>query len=85
MLEDSFTNIPATVAKCPECGDLLLADFCDTDCETGLALADSVTLQCMSEDFEDPETCHRHWQSEWQPVIDKIQGWLIKSNLAIGD
>ena len=83
MCETGFIDIPNEVAKCPECGSQLLVEVLDIDCETNLPWASSVTVQCKNEDFEQEESWHRHWQSEWQPTIDEVKKWLISSKIAI--
>ena len=75
--------VPVSVSKCPECEGSLIAQFMDVDCATGLPWASSLTLQCENEDFEDKDTWHRHWQSEWMPTICDVRKWLLKSKRAI--
>ena len=83
--ESSDVVVSVAVAKCPECGGRLVAQFLDFDCETNLPLVSSTTLQCENEDFEEEDNWHRHWQSEWMPTIYDVKQWLLKSNLAINN
>lgn len=71
---------------CPECGGKLYADIVEWETETGIPTDGGVTVHCETEDAElgaalDDDSIdddylktlmHRHWQSEWQPIIDQI-------------
>jgi hypothetical protein len=65
-------EVPKEISVCPECGGRLWWQFTTTDWLRDLH------LECENEsvDFEEGEDDHRFWQSEWQPVIDKVRRWL---------
>jgi hypothetical protein len=87
-MEPAIKNdkLPTTVAVCPECGSQLCFDICEWVEETGQPTIAGVYVDCMVEDllmqeWEENDAKgindlrdieHRHWQSEWQPVIDKV-------------
>lgn len=72
-------RVPSEIAVCPECGGGLWWQFTTTDWLRDLH------LDCETED-EDEEAAgalglasdnqHRNWQSDWQPVIDKVRRWV---------
>ncbi len=67
--------IPQDVAVCPECGGrLYLTDDYDR------TSPEPLPLDCQDEDWEDDDGVHRGWQSEWQPVIDKVRHHLNSHN-----
>jgi hypothetical protein len=69
--------IPSDVAVCPECGGkLYLTDDYDR------TSPEPLPLDCEDEDWEDDDGVHRGWQSEWQPVIDKVRRHLNSHNVA---
>lgn len=63
-------RVPKEIAVCPECGGGLWWQFTTTDWLRDLM------IDCETEDIDDEDTAHRGWQSEWQPVIDKVRRWL---------
>lgn len=72
-------RIGRVVAECPECGGRLFM-WCDEwECDTGKPVG--IHLDCEHEpDFIDGrhragEFEHRWWQSDWQPVIDRVEKW----------
>lgn len=68
--------IPAEVAVCPECGGMLelMEDFdVDGDEPPSLSCANESDVDSDEEDY------HRFWQSEWQPVGDRVKAYLTKS------
>ena len=65
-------DIPQSVAACPECGAQLHVEFSEWETETGRPTYEGMSVDCNTEDFEDPESLHRHWQCDWQPVIDQV-------------
>jgi hypothetical protein len=69
--------IPAAVAVCPECGGhLTLTEDFDLEGD------DNPAMDCENEpDIDsDEEDFHRYWQSDWQPVIDKVSAHLRGQN-----
>ena len=63
--------MPMTVAVCPECGAELEAESTAWGAENGEPYKGELIVDCVA----DPECRHRHWQSDWQPVIDAIEDW----------
>ena len=63
--------IPEDVATCPECGGKL---FFNEDYDTNPESDEPPGIDCENEPDldDDEEDFHRFWQSDWQPVIDKI-------------
>jgi hypothetical protein len=63
--------IPEDVAICPECGGKL---FFNEDYDTDTESDEPPGIDCENEPDldDDEEDFHRYWQSDWQPVIDKI-------------
>ena len=68
-----FLQVPF---KCPECEARLLVEIEEWESETGIITEAGFHLQCPNESHEDRDTWHRHYQSEWQPVITKVYRWL---------
>lgn len=71
-------KVPGYVATCPECGGQLQAECYEWDEETGKPTI-SLNVSCIAEENLSEEEYvdqqHRHWQSNWQPVIDKVHEW----------
>ena len=69
--------IPSEVSKCPECGGALSFQLDCWEEEWG-----GLALECENEEWQDGESDepdnHRWWQSDWQPVIDRVKAWLSK-------
>jgi len=63
-------RVPSDVAVCPECGGGLWWQFTTEDW-----LRD-MHLDCEDDDWEDEDSGHRNWQSDWQPVIEKVRRWV---------
>lgn len=68
-----FLQVPF---KCPECEARLLVEIEEWETDTGLITECGFHLQCPNESFEDRDTWHCHYQSEWQPIITKVYRWL---------
>lgn len=65
--------VPREIATCPECGGTLYWQATTRD-----ILVDMM-LECESErdeDDEDETDRHRWWQSDWQPIIQKVKTWI---------
>jgi hypothetical protein len=74
LLFGGSTDVPDTVAKCPECGGDLAANSMQWDAETGQPDAAALEIVCIADARE--LTCiHRWHQSEWQPIRDAIVKW----------
>lgn len=73
------------VAVCPECGGMLSWQVTTTD---GLR---DMTLDCEYEDMWDEDehgNCgyvHRGFQSDWQPVIERVKAWILSANSKINE
>lgn len=79
-MEIDLPNLP-----CPECGYELYAEIVEWETDTGIPTEGGVYVHCKSEDAllataEADDSCdieylktllHRHYQSEWQPIIDQ--------------
>ena len=65
--------VPAEIAVCPECGGQLHWQRDGVD-------DGDLMIDCAEEDWEDDDGIHRGWQSEWQPVLDRVTAWLSKLN-----
>ncbi|MAW08341.1 MAG: hypothetical protein CME61_08715 [Halobacteriovoraceae bacterium] len=63
--------VPLSVAKCPECGAQLHAESTVWGAERGEPNTGDVMVDCTA----DPECEHRHWQCDWQPVVDAVERW----------
>ncbi len=66
--------IPTEIAVCPECGGQLeiVGDFNPTEDITP-------HIACENDEISESENFHRGWQSEWQPIIDKVTEHLRKN------
>ena len=71
LLYGGSSYVPTDVAVCPECGAQLHAESTAWGTEHGEPDIGSLLVDCV----DDPECEHRHWQSDWQPVIDAIEKW----------
>lgn len=68
--------VPESIAKCPECGDSLIAECTAWETDTGRPLATSIELSCMCDMRAGTfEVNHRWSQSKWQPVRDAVVKW----------
>lgn len=64
-------TLPKDVSICPECGNRLIVESCEWLSESGLPTKDGLHVYCRSEE----RIKHRHWQSDWQPVVNVVQVW----------
>lgn len=71
--------VPDEIAKCPECGGVLIVQAHAWQEPTGLPIADDLDISCINDSLNDdeapPQLWHKHRQSEWQPVIDDVRKW----------
>ena len=76
--------IPENVATCPECGGKL---YFNEDYDTDPESDEPPGIDCENEPDldDDEEDFHRFWQSDWQPVIDKISAHFRGQNVAVSD
>jgi hypothetical protein len=72
-------DIPKEVATCPECGGALYAWNQCWDTETGRPVGANVQVDCEHESFHDgdlpPKFEHKWHQSDWQPIMDRVNEW----------
>jgi|KBSSwiStaDraftv2_1062776.scaffolds.fasta_scaffold383256_5 hypothetical protein len=66
--------VPKDVAVCPECEGTLIWQVTTED---GL---EDLILDCENEDEDIPDTEHRNWQSDWQPIYDRVKKWIQTGN-----
>lgn len=64
-------TLPKEVSICPECGDRLIVESTEWISESGLPTKDGLYVSCKSEE----RIRHRHWQSDWQSVVNVVQKW----------
>lgn len=78
-------QIPLTVARCPECGSQIEAQWPSED---------DFSLDCKLEnELEEADETekdwhrywHRYWQSEWQPVTDRVKAWISANGIGPND
>jgi hypothetical protein len=78
-------QVPEKIALCPECGGTIFIGADEWNSETGWPSQISFHYNCEQDEryeqqYEDNEiefySPHRWWQSDWQPVRDKIWKWL---------
>ncbi len=91
-----YIDIPQSIAVCPECGGALHLQNDEWNAKTGMPTQSGFSLDCMHEEElldawadndEDDRSIeeageHRHWQSDWQPVRDRIWEWLKQAAVA---
>jgi hypothetical protein len=84
---DKVYRLPAHF-KCPECGGRTLLEVYEWGARTGVPTQGGFTVHCKEEDdqqFESfSEDCdynsnHRYWQSDWQPVCDRVARWMVRN------
>lgn len=72
-------EVPRDIAICPECSSSIYLYCWEWDSETGEPNADGFQIECPGEAFYEDESeekyTHRWWQSDWQPVVDKLSKW----------
>ena len=65
--------------RCPECDEHLSMTVQEWETRTGIPTDAGIDLGCQKEDAEAHEDSpwfgHRHLQSDWQPVIDRVTAW----------
>ena len=89
LLRGGQCELPPSVATCPECGGKLSVDCNEWDSQTGIPTESGFDVSCDTEeedldtwlyndddDRDMREVSHRHWQSDWQPVIDTVWKWI---------
>jgi uncharacterized protein YbaR (Trm112 family) len=69
MRRSPWIPLPIALLCCPDCAARLWVNVetMEVECETE---PDDV----MTEEWEEYDRTHRHWQSDWQPVLDKARG-----------
>lgn len=89
LLHGGICEVPQDVAVCPECGGKLTVDCNEWNAGTGFPIESGFSLSCEAEEelLDDwvgddtdlrhiNEVGHRHWQSDWQPVRDRVWEWI---------
>jgi len=66
--------LPREVAACPECGGEIAVRAMSYESQTGRPVAESIEFDCMN-DLRCGKLSHRWFQSDWQPVRDRIYRW----------
>jgi len=68
--------VPDQVAKCPECGDGLIAECNEHETQTGRPVAAGIELTCLCHMRAwSCEVNHKWSQDKWQPVRDAVSKW----------
>jgi hypothetical protein len=73
LLFGGNADVPAAVAKCPECGGELAARSMQWDEHTGQP--DAIALEIDCADHLSHHHAHNWHQSTWQPVVDAVRKW----------
>lgn len=89
LLRGGQCDLPKCVAVCPECGSELYIDCYEWDSATGFPTSSGFHVHCKQEDIDidewthdeddnrtSREVMHRHWQSDWQSVINTVWDWI---------
>ena len=89
LLRGGQCDLPKEVDVCPECGSELYVECYEWNSATGFPSQEGFSVNCKQEDKDidewthdeddnrtSREVMHRHWQSDWQPVVDKVWGWI---------
>lgn len=89
LLRGGQCDLPKEIAVCPECGSELYIECYEWNSQTGFPTRAGFQVHCKQEDKEvddwmnndndhrtSREVMHRHWQSDWQPVIDRVWNWI---------
>lgn len=67
VLHGGAIAVPKQLLVCPECGGRLEIEVNEWEAETGRPVFGGYYLNCENES----SVHHRHWQSDWQPAIDR--------------
>ena len=65
--------VPESVAVCPECGADLWVEAMEWSVDDDRPIAGSLMVGCRD---ASSEVNHRYWQSDWQPIRDKVAAHL---------
>lgn len=82
--DDETLEVPSRIAQCPECGGMLIVCVMEYSMPDRRATLGGISIDCESEDDENDDTRHRHYQSDWQPIYDRIYNWMY-DNVRIAD
>ena len=77
LLFGGCTYVPIDIAVCPECGAQLHAESTGWGAVNGEPNIGALMIDCV----DDPECEHRHWQCDWQPVINAVEKWCGASDV----
>lgn len=65
-----IVDVPGHIARCPECDSKLHCQLTTPDLR-------DLDVECEFEaSCEEADQTHRHWQGEWQPIIERVEAWL---------
>lgn len=71
LLFGGFANVPESVGTCPECGSGLAVECIEWVEDTGKPAIGGLYIDCKADD----KLTHRHYQSDWQEIIDAVENW----------
>ena len=81
--DDIPFDVPKHIVVCPECANQIeINDIVEWDAVTG-EISEAGFYECCKGDVFHGIS-HKYFQSDWQPVYDKIHKWLSE-NYRIGD
>lgn len=87
IVSGRFYRLPHPLFKCPECGEQLAFEVDALDPWFGMIIGTGLRVMCCEEDEEwmrafdadeYPKWEHRWWQSDWQPVQDRIERYVVR-------
>lgn len=87
LLFGGMCSLPTDVAVCPECGARVSVECTAWESESGIPTEISFSCDQFDEWCNDgyesdddnlpfDESGHKWWQSDWQPVRDKMWNWI---------
>lgn len=89
LLRGGSCQVPASVATCPECGSSLTVNCSEWNSQTGIPTQFGFDVDCFEEELslddwiwndadnrDFREVSHKHWQSDWQPIMDAVLKWI---------
>lgn len=84
MRSSEFRRLPKRFT-CPECGGRTLLEVDEWSTTTRTPTLGGFRVMCEAEDDElmramaedeAPKWEHRHWQSDWMPLVDQVGRWI---------
>lgn len=89
LIRGGSCDVPESVAACPECSGKLFVDCDEWRAATGMPTESGISVSCYAEeeamdiwmhndddDRDMREVGHRWWQSDWQPIKDRVWKWI---------